>query len=128
MSIVDIMSKFGWILFIIFALTLSEAQATSATMKLLMVEDEICPWCERWEDEIGGAYGKTEEGQKAPLMRMDIDDPIPNGVSLKGKARFTPTFILLINGAETQRIEGYPGADFFYPALNRMLQSAQQQY
>ncbi|KZK84983.1 hypothetical protein PsAD13_01517 [Pseudovibrio sp. Ad13] len=125
MSIVDIMSNFGWISFVIFALLFSSAQAAGSTMKLLMVEDEICPWCERWEKEIGGAYGKTEEGQIAPLMRMDIDDPIPKDVTLKGKARFTPTFILLIDGAEVQRIEGYPGEDFFYPALNQMLQSAQ---
>ncbi|AEV35882.1 hypothetical protein PSE_1370 [Pseudovibrio sp. FO-BEG1] len=121
----DIMSNFGWISFVILALTFSSAQAASAETKLLLVEDEICPWCERWEDEIGGAYSKTEEGRKAPLMRMDIDDPLPKGVSLKSKARFTPTFILLIDGAEVQRIEGYPGEDFFYPALNQMLQSAQ---
>ncbi|GHB23161.1 hypothetical protein GCM10007094_09320 [Pseudovibrio japonicus] len=128
MSIADIMKNFGWISCAILALVLSASQAASADRKLLLVEDEICPWCERWEQEIGVAYSKTEEGQQAPLLRMDIDDGVPDGITLKSKPRFTPTFILLIDDTEKQRIEGYPGEDFFYPALNQMLQSAQEPY
>lgn len=125
MSIVDIMSNSGWIPFVTVALLLCSVHAVSAGTNLLMIEDDICPWCERWNEEVGVIYDKTEEGKKAPLMRLDIDDPVPEGVTLKGKARFTPTFVLLIDGTEVQRIEGYPGEDFFYPALGQMLQSAQ---
>jgi hypothetical protein len=34
---------------------------------------------------------------------------------------FTPTFVLLVDGVERNRIEGYPGEDFFWGLLGRML-------
>ena len=34
---------------------------------------------------------------------------------------FTPTFILVADGREAGRIEGYPGEDFFWGLLAKML-------
>ncbi|MBL3206218.1 thioredoxin family protein, partial [Klebsiella pneumoniae] len=36
--------------------------------------------------------------------------------------RYTPTFILVDGGREIGRIEGYPGADFFWGLLERLAQ------
>ncbi len=88
---------------------------------LLMIEEETCPWCQRWDEEIGVVYHKTEEGQRAPLRRVDIGAPLPDGVTLKSPARYTPTFVLLRDGVEVDRIEGYPGEEFFWGLLNEML-------
>ena len=38
--------------------------------------------------------------------------------------RFTPTFVLVRDGQEIDRIEGYPGQDFFWSLLAMMLQRA----
>ena len=35
--------------------------------------------------------------------------------------RFTPTFVLVDDGREIGRIEGYPGEDFFWGLLERLL-------
>jgi hypothetical protein len=35
---------------------------------------------------------------------------------------FTPTFVLVEDGQELARIEGYPGEDFFWGLLARMLE------
>ena len=88
---------------------------------LLMIEEETCPWCQRWDEEIGVVYHKTEEAKRAPLRRADIDAPLPEGITLKSPARFTPTFVLLHDGVEVDRIEGYPGEEFFWGLLNEML-------
>ncbi len=88
---------------------------------LLMIEEETCPWCQRWDEEIGVVYHKTDEGKRAPLRRSDIDAPLPDGVTLKSPARYTPTFVLLRDGVEVDRIEGYPGEEFFWGLLNEML-------
>lgn len=40
---------------------------------------------------------------------------------LARRVTFTPTFVLLVNGTERNRIEGYPGEDFFWGLLGQML-------
>lgn len=89
-----------------------------------MGEEEGCIWCARWDAEIGPAYPKTAEGRAAPLRRVDIHDRLPADLELKGAIRFTPTFVLIDDGREISRLEGYPGEDFFWPLVGRMLDSA----
>ena len=97
--------------------------ATSALSetRLMMVEEDGCPWCERWNADVGDVYDRTEEGIAAPLWRHDISDELPEGVSLSSRPQFTPTFILLVDGTEVNRIEGYPGEGFFWGLLGIML-------
>ncbi|MCB2135151.1 MAG: thioredoxin family protein, partial [Rhodobacteraceae bacterium] len=89
------------------------AAAVSAA-ELIMVEENGCVWCARWNSEIGPIYPRTLEGKTAPLRRVDIREAPPPGVSFKAPAIYTPTFVLVENGAEIGRIEGYPGEDFFW--------------
>lgn len=93
----------------------------SAETRLMMAEEPGCVWCARWNAEIAQAYPKTPEGIAAPLLRVDISEDIPSDIVLDRRVSFTPTFILLIDGAETARLEGYPGEDFFWGLLGRML-------
>jgi hypothetical protein len=93
-----------------------------ASTELLMAEEPGCIWCARWNAEIGPSYDKTGEGRAAPLRRADITEPKPDDINLARPVNFTPTFILLVNGEEVDRIEGYPGEDFFWPLLGLMLE------
>ncbi|MEM1300757.1 MAG: hypothetical protein AAGH68_15910 [Pseudomonadota bacterium] len=89
--------------------------------ELLMFEEDWCHWCERWDDEIGVIYNKTDEGRSAPLRRIDIHGTFPAEVTLVSRPQYTPTFILIEDGRELGRIEGYPGEDFFWGLLGRLL-------
>lgn len=100
-------------------LFLSAAHAMAA--ELIMVEETYCEWCERWNEEIGVVYDKTPEGKRAPLRRVDQSDGMPEGITFKSRANFTPTFILVEDGVEIGRIEGYPGEHFFWPLLGQLL-------
>ncbi len=93
----------------------------SAETRLLMAEEPGCIWCARWHAEIGPIYPKTGEGAAAPLRRVNLRDPLPADIALTRGVNFTPTFILLVNGAEKGRMEGYPGEDFFWGLLGQML-------
>jgi hypothetical protein len=86
-----------------------------------MLERPGCEWCEAWDAEVGAVYDKTAEGRRAPLMRRQIHAPLPDGIALERRASYTPTFVLLHEGAEVGRIEGYPGEAFFYAMLQRLL-------
>ena len=93
-----------------------------AAAELIMVEQRGCVWCQRFDAEIAPAYPRTPEGKRAPLRRVDLRQPWPDGVTVREGARFTPTFILVDDGGlEVGRFVGYPGEEFFYPALETLL-------
>lgn len=102
--------------------------AAQAEAVLLMAEEDGCIYCARWNAEVGDAYDKTAEGKAAPLQRYDINAGPPDGVSVARKVLFTPTFILLKDGTEVGRIEGYPGEDFFWGLLGGMLERADVEF
>ncbi len=87
-----------------------------------MMEQPGCVWCERFRSEIAPAYGKTEEGRRAPLRRVDITQPWPDDLSAVAPERLTPTFVLVEDGQEVARLRGYPGEHFFWPMLDEMLE------
>jgi len=106
------------------ALTLLAALFTSVVAhaaELLMFDDPGCVWCRRWNAEIAPSYPKTREGQQAPLRRVPIRDQARAGVALARPINVTPTFVLVENGEEVGRIDGYAGKDFFYPMLAELL-------
>lgn len=94
-----------------------------ADPQLLMAEEHGCYWCETWNEEIGPIYPKTAEGKAAPLVRYDIHGDAPD-VEFAKRVHFTPTFILVDNGKELGRIEGYPGEDFFWGLLSMLFEDA----
>lgn len=88
---------------------------------LVMFESQGCPYCELWKEEIGPIYPKTADGQRAPLMMLDINDDLPDGFNIASSINYTPTFVLLDNGQEVTRLAGYPGDNFFWGLLERMI-------
>ena len=103
--------------------TLLPAKAM-AEAELLMAEEAGCPYCARWDAEIAAIYPKTPEGKTAPLTRYDLREGTPEGITLSRRVNFTPTFILLRDGSEVGRIEGYPGEDFFWALLAEIFRDA----
>ncbi|MGB7432817.1 MAG: hypothetical protein WA921_10170 [Ahrensia sp.] len=91
---------------------------------LIMVEEKGCMWCARWNAEIADIYPKTPEGAAAPLRRLDIREKRPDDITFQRPLTFTPTFVLVVEGKEVSRIEGYPGEDFFWGLLGQMLANA----
>jgi len=89
--------------------------------ELVMFETEGCPWCAAWNRDVGTIYTKTEEGQRAPLRRVDVDAPRPADLQHILGIVYTPTFVLVEGGREVGRIVGYPGDDHFWGLLGELL-------
>lgn len=108
---------------VVFAVMVAVTSAPRAAdaAELVMIEEKWCEWCALWDDEIGVVYHKTEEGRRAPLRRVDIHGEEIDTLQLSMRAHYTPTFILMEDGAEVGRIEGYPGEDFFWPMLQSLI-------
>lgn len=96
---------------------------TNNGTQLIMVEQAGCAYCARWNAEISDIYPKTPEGKFAPLRRMDLhDEPLEN-ITFKGALAITPTFVLVTDGHEQARIEGYGGDEMFWAMLTVILQN-----
>jgi hypothetical protein len=104
------------------ALALSLLWTAAQAAELVVVEQKGCVWCQRFDAEIAPGYANTEEGKRAPLRRHDLRQPWPADITVREGARYTPTFILLNDDrTEVGRFVGYPGDQFFYPALIQLL-------
>lgn len=104
------------------ALVLLASSVALQAAELLMFEEPGCVWCQRWHAEIGPGYPNTDEGRQAPLRRHDLRSGVPADIRFDKPVTLTPTFVLVDNGVEVGRILGYPGASFFYPMLEALLQ------
>ena len=107
--------------YLIAALVTLSTLAPSIAAELIVVESDDCPYCQRFHAEIGVAYPKTDEGKLAPLRLLDISQPLPKELSSVKAATVTPTFILVENNREVDRLVGYPGDEHFWFLLGEML-------
>ncbi|MFN0263055.1 thioredoxin [Tepidamorphus sp. 3E244] len=103
------------------AVALSSTLAATGKTELVMFEQDRCEWCAEWHRVIGPIYPKSPEGKLAPLRRVDIHKPLPDDLAGINPGRFTPTFVLMHEGREIGRIRGYPGEDFFWGLLGRLM-------
>jgi hypothetical protein len=117
------------ILFIALAMCLTFAAAPNATpldlrsapAVLVMVQDPGCPYCARWEAEVGHSYRASKEGKFAPLAVRRRGDP---EISNLKKIVYSPTFVMLAYGQEVGRIVGYQGSDLFWMQLEPLIAKA----
>ena len=106
-------------LVVVFALIASVLPALSA--ELVMYRRAGCPYCLAFDREIAPAYPKTDIGKRLPLRQVHLDRGKDTSVELKSPVRFTPTFVLVEDGKEKARIEGYPGEFFFWGVLEKLM-------
>lgn len=109
-------------LLLAFVTPLAGLAAHASAAELLMLERQGCVWCKRFDAEIAPIYPKTDEAQRAPLRRVDIDAPWPEDLAGVKPDLVTPTFILVDGGREIGRVRGYPGEEFFWFRIGAMLQ------
>jgi len=95
--------------------------AAASAAELVMFTRDGCPWCARFEREVGPIYPKTAEGRLAPLRRVEVLAGGTTMPGLKEPVFAAPTFVLLDEEREVGRITGYLGDDAFWGLLGKML-------
>lgn len=104
-----------------FCLGMAHLGAAAAAQNLVMVEQPGCIYCARWHAEVGEGYPKTPLGAALGLRSVQLSQIDKEDIALQRPVAFTPTFLLIDEAREVGRIEGYPGAHFFWPLLERMV-------
>lgn len=94
-------------------------------LRLMAVTSGDCAASTAWLAETAPDLAQTEAG-RLPLLLVDLNGPYPDGLLLDGRPRVTPTFILLRQGAELTRFEGYHGKDHFHATLKALVKTLGQ--
>ncbi len=115
----------GWSALALWLALLLPGTASADGLRLVMVERPGCYYCIVFKRDVAPIYHRSEEGRLAPLVHADLRDPWPEDIELASRAHVTPTFVLVDSeGREFDRLTGYPGDDFFWPYINRMITRA----
>lgn len=99
-------------LIVLFFMAISQAAAAEA--RLIMVTSEYCPYCQAWERDVGVVYDKSPYATKLPLSRVKIGSKMPDNVAIEKPVIGTPTFLIIRNGREIDRQNGYINAEMFF--------------
>jgi len=106
-----------------FALLLPQALQAA---ELVVVDQDNCPYCERFENEIAPAWPNTDEGRDVPLRHVNMHDQWPSDLESVSPATLTPTFILIEDGKELGRLVGYAGDEHFWFLIGELLENLEQ--
>ena len=123
---IKLASKQSWLQFLprialIGATLIALSTANTRAAELVMFQQAGCVWCETFDREIAPVYDKTDEGQRAPLRRVDIMQKTPQDLSFIDVEKLTPLFVMVDKGREIGRIRGYPGEDSFWGLLGALI-------
>jgi len=119
------MIRRGWMNALLASALIGLMSINAAAAELVMFESASCPWCAAWNRDVGIIYHKTEEGQRAPLRRVEVDTPRPADLRHIEGIVYTPTFVLVEDGQEMGRIIGYPGEDHFWGLFGDLLRKTE---
>ena len=100
-----------------FALALTFAaslQTAAADSRLIMVTSDYCPSCQAWELDVGKVYDKSPYATTLPLTRVEIGSKMPGDVTFQKPVVGTPTFLIIHNGQEIGRQNGYIDEEMFW--------------
>lgn len=122
----NFLSNTTLLVIIFIALVMNCTPSRVRAAELVMFEQSACPWCQTFNREIAPIYGKTLEGQRAPLRHVDINAVLPADLAFIEVERLTPLFVLIDKGREIGRIRGYPGEDHFWGLLGVLIKKLDQ--
>jgi thiol-disulfide isomerase/thioredoxin len=96
--------------------------------ELLYFFSPSCGYCKAFDEEVGKIYPQTDAGHIAPLRRVEVDpesfQPLERGLSIDPGT--VPAFILVDDGQEVARLNGYSGDELFWMSMQRMLDMLEQ--
>jgi thioredoxin-like negative regulator of GroEL len=97
-------------------------QATPAA-EVIVFEMAGCHHCVAFRDNLGARYLASTLQRAAPMRFVDIDKSDPASYPLATELRMLPTIVLIKNGREIDRLEGYPVPEIMFAMVKDALAS-----
>lgn len=97
---------------------------TPATAELLVFEIDGCRYCAAFRDNLGARYQSSTTHRAAPLRYVDIARAESAAAGLVRDITIAPTIVLMQDGQEVARIEGYPPPEVLFGLVRGHLPAA----
>ncbi len=89
--------------------------------ELIAFEAPGCRYCPIFRRDVAPTYAATRAGKVAPLRYLDINDRAADTLRLARPITMVPTVVLVQDGVEIGRIDGYVGRENMHHILNTLL-------
>ena len=73
-----------------------------------------CKYCTAFRDNLGARYLASTTNRAAPMRFVDVGRLDPQSFQLSADINTVPTIVVLQDGREVDRVEGYPLADLLF--------------
>jgi hypothetical protein len=90
-------------------------------MELIAFEAPGCIYCPIFRRDVAQSYAGTRAGKAAPLRFVDINDAGADALKLSSPVTMVPTLVLVRDGVEIGRINGYVGRANMHHMLDVLL-------
>jgi thioredoxin-related protein len=94
---------------------------SSTSAELLVFETNKCVYCFIFRRDVVPGYQQSPRARDVPMRFIDIDQVDVTQLKLKSPLTMLPTVILMKNGHEVDRIDGYMGPEPFFYMVSRLL-------
>lgn len=91
--------------------------------ELIAFEAPGCNYCPVFRRDVAPTYATTRAGKIAPLRFLDVNDRAADTLELARPITMVPTVVLMQDGVEIGRIDGYVGRENMHRILNTLLPS-----
>jgi thioredoxin-like negative regulator of GroEL len=86
----------------------SDADTTTPRTEVVVFEIGGCKYCEAFRGNLGARYLASTTNRAAPMRFVDVGKLDPQAFQLRADINTVPTIVLLQDGREVDRVEGYP--------------------
>ena len=105
------------------AALLLACSASTRAAELLYFFSSSCGYCRAFDTEVAAIYPRTDAAALAPMRRIEVnpDTMQPLRENVLFEVTTVPTFVMLEDGGEIARFEGYSSDELFWMSMERML-------
>lgn len=85
-----------------------------AKTEVIVFEIGGCQYCTAFRDNLGARYLASTTNAAAPMRYVDVGRLDPRSFQLRSDITTVPTIVLMQDGKEVDRVEGYPLSEVLF--------------
>ena len=104
---------------------LMDERLNAVRLEVLVFESESCIYCRIFRRDVLPQYLQSKRAKMAPIKFIDVKRVDPKKLGIVAPLTMLPTFVIMREGRERGRINGYLGPEPFFHMVSQILRTAQ---
>lgn len=103
---------------------LGTVKPSTALQELIVLEVANCTYCDVFRQVVLPRYQRSKRAGELPIRFVDLNDPAADQLRLSSSVTIVPTVVMMREGAEIGRINGYMGPEAFFQSISQTFGAA----